>query len=353
MGQRAKAGTSLHALIAIAIPVFKEAERCCPRTGPGRKPEIPDWVLGVLIMVVVLKRRKSKSAQYRFLEQHWSSLQPSLDGARLPARSTYFARYRRAHQLFRVAVQLQGRKALEEKVASAACVAVDKSLLEARGPAWHQRQRAQGIVPRGVDRDSTWSYSEHHGWVQGYGLEVVVTAGKDGVALPLLAGVETAKRRESQTFLEKIPDLPRGVKHVLADSGYDTNDIAEAIEWTPEGRRTGCRFLCRQVKQGRLAKKRWRETHRRRQRRARREARARYFENPRARKLYRRRGARIEPFHQWFQTLFHLDEHVWHYDLDNNRPQILAALFCYQLLLRYNHRQKRHHAQIQWILDGL
>ena len=70
MGQRAKVGTCLPALVKMAIPLCQEAERQCPRTGPGRPPVIPDWVLAVLIMVGVLKRRKTKSAQYRFLSEH-------------------------------------------------------------------------------------------------------------------------------------------------------------------------------------------------------------------------------------------------------------------------------------------
>src|SRR5579872_3129903 len=192
MGKRASMRASLADLVEMAKPLLQRAEQACPRKGPGCPPTIPDWVLGVLIMVGVLKRKKSKSAQYRFLDQNRQDLQKWLGTKRFPARSTYFDRYRRAHQLFRVAVRLQGRQALREKVATGECVAVDKSLVAARGPAWHKRQRTQGVVPRGVDRDSTWSYSQHHGWLQGYGFEVVVTAEKDGVVVPLLAGVETA-----------------------------------------------------------------------------------------------------------------------------------------------------------------
>ncbi len=67
MGTRAKAGTSLEALVKLAMPLLREAERQCPRTGPGAKPIIPDWFVGVLIMVAVLKRKKTKSAQFRFV----------------------------------------------------------------------------------------------------------------------------------------------------------------------------------------------------------------------------------------------------------------------------------------------
>jgi hypothetical protein len=53
----------------MAVPIVQEAERQCPRTGPGAKPEIPDWFIGALIMVAVLKRKKSKSSQFRFLSE--------------------------------------------------------------------------------------------------------------------------------------------------------------------------------------------------------------------------------------------------------------------------------------------
>ena len=353
MGLRAAKRASLIELVEMARPLLQRAERDCPRKGPGRRPTIPDWVLGALIMVAVLKRRKTKSAQYRFLEQNRELLKGALGVDVFPARSTYFDRYRRAHHLFQAAVGRQGRQAIREGVVEAREVAVDKCLVCARGPVWHKRQRQRSVVPRGVDRDASWSYSEHHGWRYGYGFEVVVTAGQRGPVFPLLSGVETASVREMKTFLAKIPDLPPQTKQVLADSGYDSNDIGEAIEWTADGKRTGCQFLCRQVKPRHQATKQWRETCRRRERRKRREARRKYFETPAAKRLYRRRGQTVEPFHQWFKHLFQLDDSVWHRDLDNNRTQMLAATFCYQLLLRHNHRRKLPHGQIQWALDGL
>ena len=74
MRTRAKAGTVLSALVKMAVPLLQEAERQCPRTGPGAKPKVPDWLIGVWIMVAVVKRKKSKSAQFRYLsELRWES----------------------------------------------------------------------------------------------------------------------------------------------------------------------------------------------------------------------------------------------------------------------------------------
>lgn len=44
------AGTCVEALVKMAVPRLQEAECQCPRTGPGAKPEIPDWLMGVLIL---------------------------------------------------------------------------------------------------------------------------------------------------------------------------------------------------------------------------------------------------------------------------------------------------------------
>ena len=62
MGARATAGACLQALVKMAVPLLREAERRYPRTGPGAKPDIPDGLIGTLIMVAALKRKKSKSA---------------------------------------------------------------------------------------------------------------------------------------------------------------------------------------------------------------------------------------------------------------------------------------------------
>lgn len=60
MGRKAKEGPSFEALVKMAIPLLKEAERRCPRKGPGAKPVIADWVIAALIMIAILARAKSR-----------------------------------------------------------------------------------------------------------------------------------------------------------------------------------------------------------------------------------------------------------------------------------------------------
>jgi hypothetical protein len=351
----ARAGTCLEQLTCQAIPLLQEAERRIPRTGPGAKPVIPDWLIGVLIMVAVLKRKKAKGAQFRFFSDpaNKARLAAVLGSDHFPCRSSFYDRYRRAHRLFREAIRLQGERAIAEGVADPTHLAVDKSLIAAKGPAWHARDRKRGKVSKGVDRDSTWGKSEHDGWVQGYSYEVVVTATRGTVVFPLLASVDTASAAETRTFAAKIEQLPPGVRTVSADSAYDANAPAEQVEYDAKGRRTGRRFLCPENPRNnrRPKTKPCAADARRAQSRARRRQRRAFLQSARGRRIYARRKKTVEPFNQWLKALFEWEHHVWHRGLDNNRTQLLAAIFAYQLLLRYNHARGRPNGQIRWLFD--
>ena len=356
MGRRAKAGTCLASLARMAVPLCQQAQCECPRTGPGRKPDIPDWVMAVLIMVAVLRRKKSKSAQYRFLAEYRGELADSLGSRKFPARSTYFDRYRRAHRLFRQAIKLQGQRAIDEGLVNPRDVAADKTMVAARGPLWHASDRRQDRIPKGlhgVDRQSDWGRSQHDGWVQGYSMEVVVSATKDTTVFPLLASASTASAKETQTVDGKIDELPEATENVTADSGYDSNHVGERVEWTPEGKRTGRRFICPENKRGAKKKSGRKAVQPRDQSHQRRLQRQAFYHSRRGRAIYRRRGQSVEPFNEWFKSLFELQDRVWHRGLENNQTQLLAAVFAYQLLVRYNHRRGAKNSRVCCILDKL
>jgi hypothetical protein len=354
MGRRAEPEISLAAVMAAAVPDLQGAERQAPRTGPGDKPDIPDWLMAGLIMVAILRKKKSKSAQYRFLADRRADLAAGFGTDAFPSRSTYFRRYRRAHRLYAAAIRLQGERAIAEGIADPTHLAVDKSLVAGHGPPWHQRDRAAGTIPAGVDTDTRWGYSEHDGWVQGYSYEVVVTATPGAVVFPLLASADTASAAETKTFAPKIADLPAGTQTVSADSGYDANHLGEAVEYDPEtDQRTGRRFLCPENPRNskRPKTKPGGADAARAKSRARRAARKAYLSSRRGRRRYARRKTTVEPFNHWLKRLFELETRVWHRGLDNNRTHLLAAIFCYQLLVRLNSQCGNKNGCICWILD--
>jgi hypothetical protein len=363
----------------MALPQLQEAQRRAgPRTGPGRPPIYQDWQVAAMIMLAVLKKKKSKSAQHRFLQENQADILPTLGLAQLISRSDYFERYRQAHRLFTAAVRQQGRTALAEHAANAKTVAVDKSMVRARGPKWDQRDRERGIVPkglRGVDREAAWGRSEYDGWVYGFSYEVVVSATADDDAFPLLASAGTASTSEHKTLAAKIPSLPPCTRYVLADSGYDSDPAGEAIEFEPDPRRrcgrdrggrrsrvragrgqrrTGRRFICpcqpraHGPKPGATRQRGAREVARQRRR-----ARHRFYQSRRGRALYARRRQSVERFNAQFKQLFELEDRVWHRGLGNNATMLTCAVFCFQLMVRYNRRTRAKNACIQWILDAL
>ena len=389
MPKRATDGTcsagsaTLAQLLGMAVPQLQEAQRrAAPRTGPGRPPIYADWQVAAMIMLAVLKKKKSKSAQYRFLHENQAHILPPLGLARLISRSDYFERYRQAHHLFVAAVQGQGRTALAEHAANAKAVAADKSLVRARGPKWDQRDRKRGVVPkglRGVDREAAWGYSEYDEWVYGFSYEVIVSATADDDAFPLLVSTGTASTSEHKTLAAKIPHLPACTRYVLADSGYDSDPAGEAIEYEPDPRsrcgrggnrnrtggrgrdragrgqrRTGRRFICpSQPRAHGPTPGATRQRGAREVARQRRWERHRFYKSRSGRALYARRRQSVERFNAQFKQLFELEDRVWHRGLDNNATMLTCAVFCFQLLVRYNRRTRAKNACIQWILDAL
>src|SRR4051794_25170263 len=103
MPKRARDGASLELLLLLAIPLCMEAQKQCPRTGPGRPPDYQDWQIAVLIVCCVLKKKKSKSAQFNFILQNKEMFLKHLKLDRLPSRGTFFERYTRVWRLVQVA----------------------------------------------------------------------------------------------------------------------------------------------------------------------------------------------------------------------------------------------------------
>src|SRR5262249_62280364 len=89
MLQSAKVGALLDEFVVLSIPLCQQAEQACPRQGPGCKPRAAAWVLALMIMVAVVLKKKTKSAQYRWWCQHHHDFDRWLPGQHFPGRSTF------------------------------------------------------------------------------------------------------------------------------------------------------------------------------------------------------------------------------------------------------------------------
>ncbi len=354
MSRSAMEGTHLAQLVRLAIPRCKAAARACRRSGPGAPPTYADWQIAILILVAVLARRKSKSAQYRYLFEHRKALVNWLDLRAFPGRTTYFNRYRHAYRLFRAGVIEQGCRAIREGLVDPEAVAVDKSLLHARGPSRHQRKGNKRKRLRGTDDDASWGYSTHHGWVYGYSFEVAVTSTRGSLVFPLAVSVGTGSENEARSFPQKVRDLPSETRYVTADAGCDSNANGQAVEYDEQDQPTGRRLVCPLQSRagkpsvGQVVHRGKRERYR--QRRAKRLA---FFRSRKGRRIYACRKKTVEPFNEWFKAKFDLSARVWHRGLKNNATQITVAVFAYQLLMRYHCKNGGTNGAFQWILDTI
>lgn len=355
MVARVTEDTPRRLLIDMAVTIVQSTAHAIgpyqPRR-PGRPHTYHDGHIAALLLIALLAGRRSKAGQHRYLYARRDRLTRQLSIPTFPVASTYAARYTSAWRLLSWAVIAQGMVALDEHVADAQHVAVDKTLFTARGMPWSKQDRQRRRLPTGrylCDTQAAWGYSGRHGWVWGYGMETVVTATDHGPVLPLIVSVDTANVSEHRSFADKIPWLPNAVQAVLADSGYDNNRFADRIEQTP-----GRRFLCPPQPRAHRPEP-GRSVHRGRRERSRRRrwARYRFYRSKQGQRLYARRSLSVEPWHAWFKRLFDVQHRVRHRGLNNNRTHLTACVLLYQLLLRYNHRQGQRNAKIQTILDTL
>jgi len=245
-----------------------------------------------------------------------------------------------ASGVFSPQVELQvrsvSRQAIQEGWLTARVVACDKSLIKARGPIWHKKQRKRKQIPkklRGIDRESKWGVSPYHGWVQGYAAHLVVNATPGEVLFPLVIQGTTANVNELDVFASHILYLPEATRKCLIDLGYDD-------DWTFR------KLLHRHVMpiipihtcaSSSEIRKQVRQAYRRQLNR----------------KLYKRRMSTIERSFARKKHLFETNGQTWFYGARQNRTFLAMAAFAIQLLTLYNLRHGRPAECIKVILDSL
>jgi hypothetical protein len=99
-------------------------------------------------------------------------------------------------------------------------VAVDSTLLQAKGHVWHKSSMKNGVIPRsGIDTDARWGYSHTKEWVFGYKLHLSASTGS--LIVSMSADVTTANIPDNQQYRSLTSILPDRIRYITADTGYD------------------------------------------------------------------------------------------------------------------------------------
>ena len=108
-------------------------------------------------------------------------------------------------------------------------VAIDSTILRARGGVWHQKHREQGEVPHtSIDTQAHWTKSGWHALVYGWKLHVVSVVA--AVWFPLAAVLTPANIADSEPAPELLREVPAEVRFVLGDRHYNTPELHEICQ---------------------------------------------------------------------------------------------------------------------------
>jgi hypothetical protein len=152
---------------------------------------------------------------------------------RFPARRTWERRLHRLATVLPLLISLLGRwllTRLDPWPHGGRAVAIDSTVLGARGGVWHKKHREAGVVPHSSSAiEAGWTKSGWHGWVSGWKRQLLVTV-SDAVWLPLAADRTPAKVADHEHAPLLVADLPEAVSAVLGDMQYNDPVLAGLVK---------------------------------------------------------------------------------------------------------------------------
>jgi hypothetical protein len=191
-------------------------------------------------------------------------------------------------------------------------VAIDSTVLHARGGVWHKKHRDAGVVPHtSIDTEAGWTKSGWHGWVYGWKLHLVTTVA--AAWIPVAAELTPANTADNDPAPRLLDEVPLDARFVLGDTHY--NDPAVRDHCFGAGRLL-------------VATRRGAYPH--------------TDDGVEVRRVFHKlRSLAIENFNGHFKGIFDAHGSVPTRGLDRTRRFALGAVFLYQLTLlyRFQHHQ--------------
>ena len=236
------------------------------------------------------------------------------EGGRFPSRRTFERRLKRLPESLPEQIEALGRhlvEVLKPWESRGRAVALDSTVLRAKGGVWHKKDREAGFVPHtSIDTEAHWTKSGWHGWVYGWKLHLAITVA--GVWIPLSARLTPANVADNEVGPHMIEELTDEVRFVLGDTHYNAPNVQEACS------RKG-RFL--------VASGRGPYPH--------------TDAGVELRRVFHKlRSLANENFNEHFKSIFDVHGQVPTKGRANTARFALGAVFVYQLALLYRHEQQ-------------
>ena len=193
----------------------------------------PTVILRCFVVRILWLRLDSNRALHDFLAMDYYQYNRKIMKAcgltsSLPDRRTFDRRLSTISVDIKERIATMGNLFVKEiRLVDPYIVAIDSTLLKARGHLWHKSSMIKGVIPRsGIDIDARWGFSHTKGWIFGYKLHITSSTGS--LIVPLSADFTQADVQDNQIYpaITCSSSLPQGVRYMAAaDSGYDDHKL--------------------------------------------------------------------------------------------------------------------------------
>ena len=203
---------------------------------PGRPVVYSDGLFLKALVIMIVRRLSKVHELLSVLEQPTQEMhqlkQKLYEKGRFPSRRTWERRLEQIPDTLPEQIACLGQHLLSKLkpwAHTGRAVAIDSTLLRAKGGVWHKKDREKGLVPHtSIDTDAHWGKSNWHGWIYGWKLHVVLTVAD--VWLPLVAELTPANQYDGEMGLWLLEALPEEVRFVLGDRHYNTEELRDLCQ---------------------------------------------------------------------------------------------------------------------------
>lgn len=208
------------------------------KRGPGRPRVYTDRLFLKALVVMIVRRLHTVTGLLSVLAQPTPEMQALRlllsEGGKFPSRRTFERRLKALPDTLPAQIGCLGRHLVALIGPWASCgraVALDSTVLRARGGVWHKKDREAGKVPHtSIDTEAHWTKSGWHGWVYGWKLHLATTVA--GVWIPLAARLTAANEADGPLAAKLLEELPPGeeARFVLGDTHYNAPEVRKLCE---------------------------------------------------------------------------------------------------------------------------
>lgn len=200
----------------------------------GRPTFYPERLFMKALVIMIVKRLHRVGELLAVLEEPTPEMRTVREllkeQGRFPSRRTFERRLKALPESLPKQIGCLGChlvEVLKPWKSSGRAVALDSTVLEAKGGVWHKKDREAGVVPHtSIDTEADWTKSGWHGWVFGWKLHLAITVA--GVWIPLSARLTPANTADNTVAPLLIEELPEEARFVLGDTHYNAPNVQES-----------------------------------------------------------------------------------------------------------------------------